>query len=436
MNPVSLPNPKRVDPRLMLVYFVSASVGLSMAWVSIGKFALFVSILSVMLWHLLKWRGQSVSSTASSWNIPPHTARAVGLVLGTFSLSLFWTTAESAESLGSINKYGKLLTLLFLPLLLRNRQEVLQAITVFVIFQAVLAISSWLLFFGVPLPWATSRRALFEFSVFSTYLDQSVMSAVTAAVCWHLRHLAPTRFGKYIAIAIAAICISNVLFALIGRSGHLVAIVLLSLAIMWELPSRFRWLLLILPVVLLTAAYNLSPKVQHRVKLVHDEVQAFSFQKGESVVTGTSSGIRLHFWHRATQSISESPWLGSGVGSWSSEYNRLDTLHNPGGVLLGERSNPHQEYLMWGVQLGIFGVLLFLGFLVSVLRDTWLADKASRRAAQSVLAALAVSCLFNSSIYDALIGDFFCVVLGLMLALGMYPPPQSETEEEPALKVA
>ena len=426
MNALSQNEQKKPVLRLMLVCFVAASVGLPMAWISIGKFALFASALSIMLWCIFS--NSSLAST-QRWKIPEHTARAVIIALFAFSLSLFWTTAESSESLGSINKYGKLLTILLLPILLRSRQDVIVAVTVFVLFQAVLVTCSWLLFFGWPVPWATSKRAVTEFSVFSTYLDQSVMSAVTAAVCWHLRSLAPTRFGKYAAIAIAVICMSNVLFALIGRSGHTVAIALLSLAIMWQLPRRFRWLLLILPIALLAAAYALSPKVQYRVKMVHDEVQAFSFQKGESVVTGSSSGIRLHFWHRAVQSISESHWLGAGVGSWSNEYNRLDKQHNPGGAMLGERSNPHQEYLLWGVQLGIPGVLLFLWFLLSVFRDTRHADTAAKRAAQSVLAALAISCLFNSSIYDALIGDFFCVALGLMLALVLHRPHQSVTTQ-------
>ena len=39
-------------------------------------------------------------------------------------------------------------------------------------------------------------------------------------------------------------------------------------------------------------------------------------------------------------------------------------------------------------------------------------------ALQSTVVALAIACAFNSSNYDALIGDFFCVLLGLLLALG------------------
>ncbi len=424
----------KFDFRLMLAFFVAASVGLSMAWVSIAKFALFIFVLVAMTWRLA--RRPRFTKDARSSQIPKNTGRAIAVCLLAFSLSLFWTTAQSGESLGSLGKYGKLLTLLLLPMLLRSRREVIQALTVFAVLQALLAISSWLLFFGLPVPWATSQRAVLEFSVFSTYLDQSIMSAVTAAVCWHLRASAPTRHGQKIAVAIAFICMSNVLFALIGRSGHVVAIVVLSLAIMWELPRRYRFLLVILPAILLTAAYTVSPKVQMRVTQVQTEVQAFSFDKGESVVTGTSSGIRLHFWHRALQSIEQSPWLGSGVGSWSNEYNRLEKQFSPGSVMLGEKSNPHQEYLLWGVQLGVLGIVLFFGFLMCIVRDMVQADAQARRAGLSALAALAVSCLFNSTIFDALIGDFFCVVLGLLLALALHHKHDVPVTNHPALKVA
>ena len=115
MNAISQNSQIKPDPRLLLVYFVAASAGLSMAWISIGKFVLFVFGLSILLAHL----ASSASLTKSSfWKIPEHTARAVGLALAAFTLSLFWTTAESSESLGSVNKYGKLLTLLLIPMLL------------------------------------------------------------------------------------------------------------------------------------------------------------------------------------------------------------------------------------------------------------------------------------------------------------------------------
>jgi len=53
------------------------------------------------------------------------------------------------------------------------------------------------------------------------------------------------------------------------------------------------------------------------------------------------------------------------------------------------------------------------------------------RALQSTLVALAVACLFNSTLYDGLIGDFFCVLIGLLLALGL-SKPATQTPSEAA----
>lgn len=422
MTEASLESKKYLNARLLLICSVAASVGLSMALVSIAKFALFIFSLLILIWPYI---ANSDRTSKTSPATPMHTYRAVLAALAAFSLSLFWTTAETTESVGSIAKYGKLLMILLLPMLLRNRREIVYAITTFVLAQGFLVISSWMLFAGLPVPWATSRMATQEFAVFSTYLDQGVMSAVAAAICWHLRGLAPGRFGKHVAIAIAILCVGNVLFVLNGRSGHVVSVLLLSLALMWQLKPRYRWIVVILPVLLLTVLSVASPKVQKRINMMTDEVREFSIKEGANVMTGSSSGIRLHFWHRAIQSISESPLLGSGVGSWSNEYNRLERQQNPTSIRLGERGNPHQEYLQWGVQLGIPGILLFVAFLMAVFRDALGADQPAKRAVLSVLAALAASCLFNSSIYDALIGDFFCVALGLMLALALDPSKQS-----------
>lgn len=415
--------------RLCLACAVAATVGLSMALISIGKFVLFISVLSILL-------GRMFNSSALRWGWPRHLPRnttvMVLVVLGVFGSSLLWTTAQSTESLGSLAKYGKLLTIILFACLLRNRQEVLYALAAFIIAQVLLVMSSWMLYFDLPVPWATSQMATTQFAVFSTYLDQAIMSATVAAVCWHLRSLFPSRYGNFVAISVALLCMLNVLFVLIGRTGHVVAIALLSLAVMWELPRKLRWIVVTLPLIFLLVFSATSQKVQSRIEMVKNEVVAFSIDEGTNLSSGTSSGIRLHFWYRALQSIAESPIAGSGVGSWSNEYNRLEKRTNPDGVMLGERGNPHQEYLMWGVQLGVPGILLLLALMASIMKDMLSMETQAARATQSALLALAVACLFNSSIYDAQIGDFFCVLLGLLLALGLYPQVASQSDSQMA----
>lgn len=339
---------------------------------------------------------------------------AVLLVLAAFALSLFWTVAPQADALGSWVKYGKLLMVVLLVILIRDRREAIYALGSFAAAQTFLLASSWMLFAKLPVPWATSYMALTEYAVFSSYLDQGIISSVFAVLCWHLRDLAPGRFGKKLAIFLAFAGFANVLFILMGRTAHVVSIALISIAIMWELPKKYRPVILMLPFVIAAGLFFTSEKIRDRMTLVQTEVSAYSDRQ----TANTSSGIRLDLWKTAVQAIGEHPLTGSGVGSWSTQFNRLQHEKNPAHVDIDGNGNPHQEYLLWGVQLGVPGILLFMALLVALWRDTLKLPRPYARATQSTLVALTVACLFNSSLYDAQIGDFFCILLGLLLALG------------------
>ena len=395
----------------------AASVGLSMAIVSISKLLLVVCGLTVLLLSGRKNRDNGTGSAEGFANRLSGfwTPYAVLVAVFAFAISLLWTVAPQADALGSLAKYGKLITIVLMLGLIRSQREAQFALASFILAQAFLLASSWMLFFHLPVPWATSNMALLQFAVFSSYLDQSIMGAVLAALCWHLRSLAPGRFGPHVAVVIAAAAIANVLFVLSGRSGHVVAIAMLSLAIMWELPRRLRLVALAVPFLLVLILFFSSTKVRERLMIVKTEVASYSTQ----VQPTTSSGIRLELWRRAVQIIAENPVAGAGVGAWSTEYNRLQRSQNPAHVDIAGNGNPHQEYLLWGVQLGIPGMALFCALLLAGLRDSLKMEQAHARALQSTVLALAIACAFNASIYDALIGDFFCVLLGLLLALGL-----------------
>lgn len=353
------------------------------------------------------------------------------VALFAFALSLIWTQAPQGDALGSVAKYGKLLGIVLLMLLIRDRREAIYALCAFVVAQVFLLGSSWMLFAHLPVPWATSHMASTEYAVFSTYISQGIMSAVFAAICWHLRFLVPGKFGRHVAIGTALLALTTVFFVFSGRSGHAVGIALLSIAIMWELPKKYRPFAVLLPFLLVFALFFSSSKVRDRLTLVQTDLQSYSSQAEPT----TSSGARLNFWSRALQIISQRPLTGAGVGSWSVEYNRLQSETNPAHQDIDGNGNPHQEYLLWGVQLGIPGILIFLGLLLSVLRDSLRMEKQYARATQSALLALAVACLFNATIYDAQIGQFFCLSIGLLLALGLSKTATTATIMRPIGKL-
>lgn len=409
--------PNRLNARVAVASLAAASAGLSVVIISLSKILLVITALVVLL------RGKPVTVEESSWQ-SMWTPRVVLAIVFVFALSLLWTSAPMAQALGAMGKYGKFLEIPALLVLIRTHREAAWALAAFLGGQTFLLISSWLLYFHLPVVWATSNMAKDYYAVFSSNLDQGIMSAVVAALFWHLRTLAPNRTLFYSAIAMSLLALGNVFFLFIGRTGHLVGVAMISMAIFWALPRRYRLATVLVPPLLLLVAVFSFDKVAQRFSVTKTEISAYSAGSGAA----TSTDNRLDFWRGSVEAIAEKPLAGAGVGSWATEYNRIERLKHPAHKDLGIGGNPHQEFLLWGVQLGVGGGVLLLAFLGAAMIDFLKMDTPVARAGQSVLAALVVSCLFNSSLYDAYIGDFFCLSLGVLLAYGIHsggtPKPQ------------
>ena len=100
------------------------------------------------------------------------------------------------------------------------------------------------------------------------------------------------------------------------------------------------------------------------------------------------------------------------------EYNRLERSQSPAHVDIAGNGNPHQAYWLWGVQLGINGLLLSCAPLFYSPRELLNMAHACARSIQFQVLALALACASNASIHHALIGDFFFPLWGLLLAFG------------------
>ena len=340
------------------------------------------------------------------------------LMLAALAVSLAYTTAPLDDALHELNKYSKLLLIPLALVLLRRRPEAVLALGCYVVAESFVVLTSYLLTMGLDLPWVIKPLAvrIVVGTAYSSYLDQSIMTAGLAALAWHLRHEFPGRFGPRVAIGLVLLCAVNVLLLLPGRSAQVALLVAMAMALFWAVPRRARPAAVLLPFMVALSVMAMSTHFKDRVSAVLTESVAY----GNGDRTPTSSGIRLGFWYRSLQAIAEQPLTGFGVGSWNSVYKRLEA----GGVSpeFAEVRNPHQEYLLWGVQLGVGGIALFLAYLLVLLRDTARFPRDIRHATRTFVTMFAVVCLFNSALFDALIGDYFCLIPGLLLALGSLSP--------------
>ena len=393
--------------RLGLVCLAAASAGLSVVIISISKFLLVIAVLTA----LLSGKRPVVEGAPLQKMWAPQLAT---VVVFAFASSLLWTVAPLDQALGALGKYGKLMVIPALLVLIRTKQEACYALVCFLGAQVFLLISSWLLYFHVPVVWATSNMALYQYAVFSSYLDQGIISAVVAAIFWHLKALTPSKALFYAFIGIALLALANVFIVFVGRTAYLIGIAMVSLAVFWLLPRKYRLAVVLLPPLLLLLAFLSFDQVAQRVSFTKAEVSDFSAGIGAA----TSADNRLDFWKASTKAIVEKPLDGTGVGSWATTYNKIQKNIYPSHKDLTVGGNPHQEFLLWGVQLGVGGIMLLVAFMTAVMLDLRKMDTPVGRAGLSVLVALAIACLFNSSLYDAYIGDFFCLSLGVLLAYG------------------
>jgi O-antigen ligase len=395
--------------RLGILCLAAIAISLPIVWISLSKVLLIVSGLGVLLFNFRALTNDR--PLLSLW-----TPRVILITLVFFALSFFWTEVDQSTAVWAFVKHLKLLEIVLILGLVRTARESRITLIAFAGAQIFLLVSSWALFAGIPIPWVT--EPIGRNVVFSSYLDQSIILATAAAILWHLR--SEGIIPRWLAIGFALLAMINVFLLLEGRTGYLVALALLSLAAMWAMPHRWRLISFVTtPFVVLLALILFSAQVRERIGLGITESQNFSVQtEGASTLKASSMGWRFNAWHRSLQAIQDKPMLGHGVGSWTPAVKRfegntaVDTFGND------NYSNPHEEYLLWGVELGVGGVILLLLLMVCVIRDSRQFPSAIQRATLSILTAMAVACLFNSAIYDDLMGDFLCISLGLLMALG------------------
>lgn len=395
--------------RLWIIYFAAISVSMGTAVSAIGRLALYLLALWVIVANLIS------KAPRNYWPIRPWAERWELITLITVAFmatSIWWSEADSIKSVLSWTRHARLLTIPVIWILVRGRVEARSVLRVFVIAQLFVVVSAWILIWGLPVPWATAFNAKTTFAVFGSYLEQSITSVIIAFILWHQREWIFGGNGRLLAILMALATVIQVLGFLEGRSGYLVFVALASLAIFYELPKRWRWTAVVIPFLTVAVIFIGFKTARDRMVLVKNEVAAY----GQHADINSSSGERLIYWQTSLQSIADHPVFGVGSGGWNHEFRRLT-----GGRFdpnFYNVDNPHQMFLLWAVEGGLVGLALLVSLLLSIYMRSRSLAISDRRSLQSALAALAVAGMTTSTIYGIGFGDYCCMLIGILLCTG------------------
>ena len=292
-----------------------------------------------------------------------------------------------------------------------------------------------------------------DFGIRSTNVDYVVAKdrIIHSLMMAFLVYLAATRFAattgmparsaglkRALYAAIIALSLYNILCMVQGRTGYVLLAALTSLFLIERMGQRGVAFASVLLGVALWCGLTFSTMISERVGLT---VLQLENQFGPE--RKHSPDPRMEFFANTAKLIRRHPIIGTGTGSFRSEYTRLVA-----GTDDKATSDPHNEYLHLATQLGLPGA----AFFALLLGVQWYAAARllppERQVARGVVLTIAVGSLFNSlilSITGGLIYSYFSAIafaeLSQVAGKASQPNPASGAsaviiEPSPARKAA
>ena len=211
----------------------------------------------------------------------------------------------------------------------------------------------------------------------------------------------------------------------VTRTGTLMVYLLSALVILRRLKFNRRSLAIVAVVSLVILGIVASNgDGNRRLKGVGSAITAL--QDGSA---GTGESNRLQFLQVTGAMIAEKPFVGFGIGGWRQEYPVRAQ-----GLETAFMSTPHNDYLLYGSELGVIGLILLAWIFGVLVRESLKAKSTKGTALLLVMVALVVSSMFNAMLRDWRFG----VPLMLMIAIAYRDSRaiSSHSDGEPSASVS
>jgi O-antigen ligase len=212
---------------------------------------------------------------------------------------------------------------------------------------------------------------------------------------------------------LATLAFFNIMYLVNGRSGQIICLGLLAYFLYKQWGKKAIYMILALFLSGMIFKSYLTPLIPERMLFITQEI---SDAKENHEMT--SSGIRYVMYQSAMQIFLKSPLWGHGIGSLREEYQAL----NKEGYDLDIEGmdNPHNQYLLILVELGVIGfvgfVYLFYSQWTTLKRKSLGEEAYIQDLLEGLILTILIGSLFNSLILDAGEGKFYCVMAGLFLS--------------------
>lgn len=322
--------------------------------------------------------------------------------------------------------YSKLPLMLILLTVLHEAVWQRRAMAAFAVGSLITLVSTYAnIWFDVPWSETHNQGLGVSHNVFNDYIAQALAMSVFVIVAVAYAWEATDRRVKALWGLIAVLTLFSITHLLASRTGQVViAAMLLSMALVSVSATR-RWVALVLMAVLVGVLFTSSPLLRGRVDLALQQIN--SYMSGD--MTLTSIGARLDMWKISLQMIADSPLWGHGTGS----YRVLaEQIYTDRVVCATSCIHPHNQFLFFGVEYGLLGVLAYAIFLWRPFSYGMKSERRGRLMLVAFMTVMFVDSFINGPLWVTTERHLFASILPLLMAGWRPTEPRDERAAEAA----
>ena len=340
----------------------------------------------------------------------------VGLVLMVCAGS-FHSTAEPEDILFQIHKYAKLLFMLPAITLLQEDEWRKRALLAFSIAMLItLALSLISVVWPLSFVRGTASGPSDNHFVFRDHIAQNLMMSFFALILAVKGRFAFTSSKKILYWVLAFLSVIDILFFVAGRTGYVSLLFNILVFLFFLGSTKQRGIALLVCAVIGVLTIQFSTTFKSRIDL------AITEYKNQDSKDLSSVGQRIEFIKKGIFLIEERPVFGFGTGAYKKEFCRVAETKE---WCLAGGFHPHNQFLAFGVQLGMFGIVGYLLFMAAAVKRAYQTNTEQKMLAVGLVATLIADSLFHAPLFLISEAAFFILLFSVLMSGSIVAKPKS-----------
>ena len=328
-------------------------------------------------------------------------------------ISYLYTTASNLDVILSLKKYIKFIYIPFIYYYIKEYKNENLVIKYFIYGSTFILFLSYLKYFNVfdfNMLYEITSYIQFNYTKYNIIETKSVIfqnyiiSGVIICFLCFINLIIGIKKKNIANYLISLFAFVYIIYMNDSRTSYII-ISLLSFIVFYKYFFKRKFIFYIAPILVASIIiYSpFSENLTKRISVTTQDVVKIFNQDFDS-----SSGMRYGWILCGIKNVVDKPFTGYGVGSYKKSLSNCFDVKEANLDKEFITNNPHNEFISLSTQLGLGGLFLYILFLYHLY-----VNSKSNTLAQGIFIIVLVSSIFNSAIYDNILGLFIVLLISI-----------------------